>query len=342
MQISFSGERLNEMKILIVGYGSIGRQHTKNFSGFADVAVFDENLSVLNSLNPQIRPFNNLDTALDWKPDGVVIATPHHTHIPLAEKAIHSNAHVLIEKPISHSLEGVQVLLSEAERRKRQVFVVCNMRYHAGVATLQQHLGSIGKPLFARSHVGNYLANMRPDKDYRSLYCAHRSQGGGVILDAIHEIDYLMWFFGPIREVSCKAEKLSDMDIDVEDFACLCLKHHNMTISEVQMDYLRPFKRRGCEIVGTKGMLLWQSEGKNPEVCTVRLYRKETNTWETLFKDTNMDGNKPYVRLSQQFIEAIKNSHSSLLAGETAFSELHIALAAHKSASTKNGAFVSM
>lgn len=330
------------MKILIVGYGSIGRRHVKNFLEFADVAVFDENLSALNSLNQQIRSFDNLDTALDWKPDGVVIATPHHTHIPLAKKAIHSNAHVLIEKPISHSLKGIQVFLSKAEQRKRQVFVACNMRYHPGIATLQQYLHTIGKPLFARAHVGNYLANMRPGEDYRSLYCAHRSQGGGVILDAIHEIDYLMWLFGPIREVSCRAEKLSDMDIDVEDFACLYLKHHNMTISEVQMDYLRPFKRRGCEIIGTKGMLLWESEGKNPEVCTVRLYRKETNTWETLFKDTNMDGNKPYVCLAQQFIEAIKNAHSSLLTGDTAFSELHIALAAHKSASTKNGAFVSI
>jgi predicted dehydrogenase len=104
------------MKILIVGYGSIGRRHANNFSGFADVAVFDENLSVLNSLNPQIRSFDNFDTALDWRPDGVVIATPHHTHIPLAEKAIHSNAHVLIEKPISHSFEGVQVFLSEARQ----------------------------------------------------------------------------------------------------------------------------------------------------------------------------------------------------------------------------------
>ena len=330
------------MRILIVGYGSIGRRHAKNFLEFADVAVFDENLSVLKSMNPQIRSFDNLDTALDWKPDGVVIATPHHTHITLAEKAIHSKAHVLIEKPISHSLEGVQILLSEARQRKCQVFVACNMRCHPGVATLQQYLHTIGKPLFARAHVGNYLANMRPDKDYRSLYCAHRSQGGGVILDAIHEIDYLMWFFGPIREVSCRAEKLSDMDIDVEDFACLYLKHDNMTISEVQMDYLRPFKRRGCEIIGTKGMLLWQSEGKNPEICRVRLYKKETNTWETLFKDTNMDGNKPYVRLAQQFIEAIKNAHSSLLSGETAFSELHIALAAHKSALNKNGAFVNI
>ncbi|MBW2660708.1 MAG: Gfo/Idh/MocA family oxidoreductase [Deltaproteobacteria bacterium] len=325
-----------------MGYGSIGKRHAKNFLDFADVAVFDENLSLLNSLNPQIRSFDNLDTALEWKPDGVVIATPHHTHIPLAEKAIHSNAYVLIEKPISHSFEGVRILLSEAEQRKRQVFVACNMRYHPGIATLQQYLHTIGKPLFARAHVGNYLANMRPDKDYRSLYCAHRTQGGGVILDAIHEIDYLMWFFGPIREVSCRAEKLSDMDIDVEDFACLYLKHRNMIISEIQMDYLRPFKRRGCEIVGTKGTLLWQSEGKNPEACIVKLYTKKINTLETLFKDTNMDGNKPYVCLAQQFIAAIKNAHSSLLTGETALSELHIALAAHKSASTKNGAFVSM
>ena len=76
--------------------------------------------------------------------------------------------------------------------------VVCNMRFHPAVAALRHALPMIGKPLFAQAHYGNYLPDMRPGADYRTLYCASAAAGGGVILDAIHEIDYLIWLFGAV------------------------------------------------------------------------------------------------------------------------------------------------
>ena len=47
---------------------------------------------------------------------------------------------------------------------------------------------------------------------------------GMVVLDAIHEIDYLTWLFGPIDSVACQAARLSTLDIDTEDYAAISLR----------------------------------------------------------------------------------------------------------------------
>ena len=132
--------------------------------------------------------FLSIRDALNWTPDGVIMATPTHTHFSLAEQVIDAGFDVLIEKPIVNSLKDARVLLKRAKNLKRQVFVVCNMRFHKGVRTLKNNLHKVGKPIFVRSHVGNYLPNMRPNSDYRKLYCASNSRGGGVVLDSIHEM----------------------------------------------------------------------------------------------------------------------------------------------------------
>ncbi len=44
--------------------------------------------------------------------------------------------------------------------------------------------------------------------------------GGGIVLDAIHEIDYLAWFFGPVERVTAETGRLSDLEIDVKTTRC--------------------------------------------------------------------------------------------------------------------------
>lgn len=296
----------------------------------AETAVVDADQEIAERCAHElgVRHFPNLESGLAWKPDGVIVAVPNDFHIPVASAVVEAGADVLIEKPISHTIEGVGRFLDRAEVLHRRVFVGCNMRFHPAVLALCDNLHRIGRPLYALAHVGNYLPNMRPGVDYRNLYCASRALGGGVILDAIHEIDYLMWFFGPVRKVLCEAAKLSDMDIDVEDFACICLRHENNVVSAIQMDYLRPFKRRGCEVVGDEGMLLWQSEGKNPEFCIVRLFRKETGRWETLVHTDELDMNKPYEKMIACFLDAFRGKDVPLVQGRDAAAELSIALKA--------------
>jgi predicted dehydrogenase len=137
-----------------------------------------------------------------------------------------------------------------------------------------------------------------------------------------------MWLFGPVGEVQCYSAKVSDLDIETEDYASISMRHKSGVVSEIHLDYLRPFKRRGCEIVGDQGMLLWQSEGKNPEKCSVRLYRKEEVKWEVLLELENVNLNKPYETLMEYFVEGIRGEEVPVLRGREAAEELSIALKA--------------
>lgn len=314
------------MKVLIAGAGSIGKRHAQNAKALSkDVRVFDADV--------EKSDFKSYEEALAWGPHAVVIATPHRTHIPLASQAVKAGAHVLIEKPISDRVDGVADFLAQADAAGRKVFVVCNMRFHPAVQALKSNLERIGNIYYARAHFGNYLPNMRPGADYRTLYCSNKDQGGGIILDGIHEIDYLSWLFGSVNHVSCEAEKISDLDIDVEDYAAMAMKHANGVRSEIHMDYLQQCKRRGCEIAGSKGTLLWESEGKNPEFCRVRFYDADGGAWQALYENKALDINEAYKILMDKFLSVIEMRNDDLLTGRKALEDLKVALAMLKSAS---------
>ena len=326
------------MKILVVGAGSIGKVHAANAAALAGkAAIFDQDAARTKAAAGNgVEVLTSIEAALGWKADGVVIATPHDTHIAVADKFVSAGSYVLIEKPISHELKGVDAFLSRAEAAKRKVFVVCNMRYHPAVKLLKQNIGQIGAVHFARAWFGNYLPNMRPDADYKTLYCAHKSRGGGVILDGIHEIDYLHWMLGDIAAVRCEAAKLSDLDIDVEDYAATILRHKSGARSEIHQDYLQQFKRRGCEIVGSQGTLVWNSEGKKPEHCTVRLFLSADRQWKTLYENNDLDISSAYREMLANFISAIDTGRDpdDLLTGRQAARDLAVALGALESART--------
>jgi predicted dehydrogenase len=270
--------------------------------------------------------------ALAWKADAAIVATPPKHHLGIADQLVSAGVPVLIEKPISLSIDGVEALIGKAARKSVPLHVACNMRFHMGPATLKQALPGIGKPLFAFAHYGNYLPAMRPGVDYRTLYAAQRAEGGGVILDAIHEIDYLAWLLGTVGSVACEARRLGGLDIDVEDHAIMNLSHASGAHSNVQLDYLRRRKSRGCEIVGSDGTLTWHSDGKAPE--RVRVERAGPDgTVTVLASDDAYDANTMYVAMLDAFLDAASGKPApGLQTGAQALAALTAACAAHESA----------
>ena len=320
------------MKLLVLGCGSIGARHARNAAPLAEVGLHDPAPGLAKTLAAETgaTAFDSVEAAWAWHPDACIVAAPNRAHLPLALEAVVAGAHLLIEKPISHTLDGVESLLDSAEVRGLKVFVGCNMRFHKGPATLHGALGEIGKPLFGRAHFGNHLPSMRPGADYRTLYFASREEGGGAILDAIHELDMMAWLLGPISAVTCDAGRIGDLEIDVEDYASLALRHRAGPRSEIHLDYLQREKRRGCELVGTEGTLVWNSEGKAPEVCSVRLYRAAAARWDEIFRSDGLDANEAYVAMLQAFLAALGNNPptSPLLTGREAMNDLSVALSA--------------
>ena len=317
------------MKLLVVGVGSIGRRHAINASELANVGVVDVDPSKADEVANEAGGTSygaDLGRALEWGPDGVIVAVPHKYHIKVAMQAVQAGADVLIEKPIGHDLDEAKEFIEYAESLGQNIYVVCNMRFHPAIQALYNSLQLIGKPLFARAHYGNYLPDMRPNVDYRNLYVADAEEGG-VLLDAIHELDYLSWMFGPIKQISADASHISSLEIDADDYAGMLLKHQSGVRSEVHLDYLRHAKRRGCEICGTDGLLHWISEGKSPEHCVVRSYTPESG-WNTILDDPDVDGSSSLMKMMESFVHTLNKSNQSLQTGKEAITVLATTLAA--------------
>jgi predicted dehydrogenase len=332
------GERLDRhaqgvhLKLLVLGAGSAGLRHAMSGQALGlEVGIMDVDAARAAASAAKAGAsmhFDGLDQALAWKPDAVVVATPHIHHVSQAIAALRSGADILVEKPISDRVERAAELLAAERQSGRKAFVVCNMRFHPAVAALHDNIDRAGAVRYARAHYGNYLPNMRPGADYRTLYCARADTGGGVMLDAIHEIDYLMWLLGPVTAVQGANARLSDLDIDVEDFANIVLAHGGGARSVITLDYLRPWKRRGCEIVGEKGLLLWESEGKQPERCSVRFYDAVSQHWDALFDCPDLDTNRPYIDMLDDFVGAINGRPHKLQTAADAVERLAVTVAA--------------
>ena len=328
------------MKILVIGGGSIGRRHASNLLHMSvDVAVFDLDASRTSDFAQENGTplFDSFEDALSWGADGAIVATPHVSHLSVARQVIEAGIDVLIEKPISHTLDGVSDLLSFAQDQQRHIYVACNMRFHPAIRALRDKLPALGSVHHVYAYFGEWLETMRPGIDYRSVYAAHKKQGGGLVLDCIHEIDYLSWFFGAMTSVSCSLAKRSALEIDVEDYAALHIEHDSGVRCELHFDYLQRLKRRGCEIIGSAGTLLWSNEGKKTEKCTVRYYDASTDEITTLLDVTNLDANQMYIGMMQAFIESLKKpgSQPDLLTGDMAQHSLAVCMSAYDSAALK-------
>jgi predicted dehydrogenase len=302
--------------LLVVGCGSIGQRHIANLLalGGGPVVACEPDAARRDAVARAhgVEGVASLEDGLERRPRAARICTPPATHVSLATTAAAAGCHLFIEKPISHQLDGVADLRRIVAEKALVALVACNMRFHPGVRRLKQWLddGAAGRVLSVRAHFGHHLPSWRPAVDYREVYSAHRDAGGGVLLDAIHEIDYLGWFLGEMTEVTCLQGKVSDLEIDAEDTADLLLRARGGTLASVHLDYNQRLKRRGCEIAGTEGTLVWESRGKQPETCRIEKYVAAAGRWET--SEETVDFDQPFLDEMSHFLRCLNGDEVPL------------------------------
>ena len=163
------------MNALVVGCGSIGARHARNLRTLgAAVTAFDPDRGRTARVQQEagVMVATSLDAALDSAPELVLVCTPPHVHVQVARQAIAAGAHLFVEKPISHTLDGVDDLLAAASASGRAVCVGYSLRFHGGLRKIKELMdeGAIGRPLLVRAEAGQFLPTWRPTQDYREGY----------------------------------------------------------------------------------------------------------------------------------------------------------------------------
>ncbi len=313
------------MRALVLGCGSVGTRHAKNLVGLGvDVVVHDPDAprAVALGETPGITVATDPEQAAGI--EITVIATPTHRHAADLEWTLRRGSHAFVEKPLGATradlARGVQLGLAHPDR---VVMVACNMRFTDGFRTLMEHLSSIGQIVAVSADFGWYLPNWRPEQDYRAGYSAHRDQGGGVILDAIHEIDYVLALAGPVTDVDAMWRPGVTLGIDVEEVAELTLRHAGGAISSLHLDYLQPRYTRSCRVTGQDGTLLWDFAEHRVERWTVGSTQSEV-----LLKDADPDVNAMYVAEMAHFVAAVQSGGATVNSTGNAAAVLDVALTA--------------
>ena len=323
------------MLFLVIGCGSIGKRHIRNLKSLntGQIIAHDVSSERCNEVRHEygIDTFNAIDDAIAQTPDTVFICTPTSLHIAPALLAAQNGCHIFIEKPLSHTLDGVDELIDIISQNGLVSFIGCNFRFHPGIAEIKGLLdnGSVGKVLCARLQGGQYLPDWHPWEDYRRGYSANLALGGGVILDSIHQIDNIVWFLGEADQVFCFCDKLSSLDIDTEDIAEILLRFKSGAIAEVHMDYVQRSRSRSCQIIGEEGTILWDLNEQQ-----VRLYTVKTGKWQIFREKNGYDINEMYIEEMKHFLHCIEGKTKPLQDINHAKRVLQIALAAKESSVT--------
>jgi predicted dehydrogenase len=238
-------------RVLVAGAGSIGRRHCANLrAAGATVTVLDPDAERVRATVAGVDSIaGTVGDAIPDGYDGVVVASPTVMHAAQTAAAVASGAHVLVEKPLACCVADVPDAVVD-----ERVCVGYNLRFVAPLVRLvgAVHGGDIGTILSVRVWFGSWLPGWRAG-DYRVTYSAQRGLGGGVLLDAIHELDEIVWLFGDggFEVAGALVQQLGDLEIDVEDSVHALLVHHTGAPVEIALDYLSRAYRRGIEVVGS-------------------------------------------------------------------------------------------
>ncbi|MCP4613883.1 MAG: Gfo/Idh/MocA family oxidoreductase [Planctomycetes bacterium] len=249
------------MKLLIIGCGSIGRRHAKNARILgADIALCDLNPSLMDQICievGQVPCYGDYLEAIDKADvDAAVVASPSSLHAEMAKKLALRSIHMLVEKPLSHSLDGIDSLLEIVRQNAVTAMMGQSLRFHKGYLTLKDLLDrqAIGKVHHVCACSGWYLPDWHVHEDYRLEYTARRSMGGGVSLTSFsHSFDTFRWLFGEVDKIVGWKANLGNLSIDVEDSAfCFLHTEDNVIITNVA-DFLSRFPRKDMVITGSEG-----------------------------------------------------------------------------------------
>ncbi len=323
------------MRILIIGPGSIGSRHLRNLLslGYDQLSVVSRS-GVLQNEFSNLPVYTSISGALASNSfDVAIICSPTSNHSDDLRKLLDAKINkIYLEKPVSHSLEHMDELKELATTNGANITVGFDLHFDPGMQRVKHLIteNTIGKVVSVNAVVGQYLPDWRPQQDYRIGMSAKKESGGGVMLDLIHEFDYLLWLMGSVDKISCQYSYTGALEIATEDVCDVLLRFKSRATGTIHLDYLQQKLVRNCMITGTEGSICWNLADR---LVTWIDFSKNENQ----FSYENFDRNDRFIQIMKSFLQ--NESDERLTNFEQGIESLKLVIAAKYS--SEHDVFVS-
>jgi predicted dehydrogenase len=329
-----TGNTSGKISVLVVGAGSIGERHARCFlsTGRANVWLCEVNESLRNTVAERYgieKSFASLADALAQTPEAVVIATPANLHVKMTADCLRAGCHVLVEKPLSISTDGVDELLRLAESSRRVVTVGYTYRSHPALHEMRDAVrsGRFGEPLEVVATCGQNFAFYRPA--YRNTYYRDRATGGGAVQDALtHILNAAQWIVGMPERLVADLDHQRLEGVEVEDTVHVITRRGRL-MGSFTLNQYQPASEFTLTVIGSDGMARFEFHNQR--------WRSKTapdGEW-TDYQFGTPDRDYMYVRQAEHFLAAIEGREEPLCSLAEGAATLDTNLAILRSASQR-------
>lgn len=326
------------MRGLLIGYGSIGRRHLTNFFdlGVTDWAAVRSSRGTVPFEPPcPVRTYTDLGEALAIeKPTFAVVANPSALHAEAASSCLAAGCHVLLEKPVASTPDGLDALTQVAAASQGEVLVAFQFRFHPALQRIRALLDQrvVGRPLHARAVWGEFLPDWHPWEDYRVGYAARADLGGGVHHTICHPIDYLRMLFGQPREVDATLVTAGPLGLEVAEAADVVFGFDDGLTVSMHLDYWSRPPIHRLEVVCEAGSIHW-----NYLSGSFRWWNAERAEWVIEQYPSVAERNDLFVREARHFLDVVGGAADPVCTLADGVQVVEICAAIERSAAQPNG-----
>jgi len=330
---------MRDIRFGIIGWGYWGPKIARNLDSIPHTSVtmvadLDEvRLSSIGVNQPGIRTTTNVEDVFASDVDGIVIAAPVRTHYHLAKQALLHGKHVLVEKPLTTSVEEAEELIALARQLKLVLMVGHTFEYSPAVNELRKlvQAGDLGRIYCVETERVN-LGLFRSDTN--------------VIWDlAPHDVSILLYLFGKTPErVNVQAH--SHLLPDICDIAHLDLEFANEMTAHIHVSWLHPCKIRRVTIIGDARMVVY--DDTNPAEM-IKVYNKGADIHADpvvsyrygAISIPHIDWIEPLHLECEDFVNSIRTGAQPRADGEAGLAVVRVLAAAEEALNKQNRGAVS-
>lgn len=323
------------MNLLFIGIGIIGQRHIRNIKsqykgikfftlkGKHSKQVFSSTKPVTGDVNLKYK-LNVID--LDdinktVKIDAAFICLPNYLHSKFLKKLVDKKIHIFLEKPGGVNYLDLKLLKAIQKKNKNnelKIMVGYHLRFHPLIIKLKKLIKQrvVGKILNVLVENGEHIADYRPYQKYWQIYHSKKKQGGGVILNQIHEIDYILYIFEKYKFelINSFQSKFSNTKIDTEDTLSTNLigknEKENFLITLLLNSYERP-KKRSLKMIGSRGKIIADLNENKLEIFNYKISKNGLLKSKKILKKSvkfNLNRNDLFKKEVIYFIEVVKQN----------------------------------
>lgn len=248
------------LKLGLVGWGYWGRNYAKYLDTTIDASLDwvcdlrDEMLKDAKKAYPHFNITKDITDLVKNKVDGVILAVPASIHYKIASYFIEQNIPILIEKPLTNSLDSALKLKDLADKHNNKVLVGHTFLYNQATRWIHTNINK------------KYFGDL--------YYLEFKRQSYGPVRDDVniawdfapHDVSLVTWFLNNALPETVQAIGRSYSRNDQQDIAIISLAYPNNVLVNINVAWLYPTKIRTATILGSKRMAVFEDTNQTEPV----------------------------------------------------------------------------